>query len=228
MVERWAEWFEDFFATLAGLFSRKDLRGNAHGYLKALLAPVERKNTWQMAAYMGHVTPDRVKNLLRRTIWSWSGLRDRVRAFVVKHLGDPDAVLVLDETAFLKKGTKSVGVARQYAGITGQTENCQVAVFAAYVTVAGRALIDFSLYLGRTWAGERERCRQAGVPRERAGSVVTKPELGRRLVERTRCAGVPFAWVAADKPVRTGPQASRGPGTARQGLCDGRALRRDR
>ncbi|MCX5231498.1 IS701 family transposase [Streptomyces sp. NBC_00233] len=197
-VERWAEWFEDFFATLAGLFGRKDLRGNAHAYLKALLAPVERKNTWQIAAYMGHVTPDRVKNLLRRTSWSWSGLRDRVRAFVVEHLGDPEAVLVLDETAFLKKGVKSVGVARQYAGITGQTENCQVAVFAAYVTVAGRALIDFSLYLGKTWAGDKERCRQAGVPRERAGAVVTKPELGRRLVERTRCAGVPFAWVAAD------------------------------
>ncbi|MEU5431719.1 IS701 family transposase, partial [Streptomyces olivoreticuli] len=167
-------------------------------YLKALLAPVERKNSWQIAVHAGHVTPDRVKRLLRTARWSWSGLRDAVRAFAVAHLGDPDAVLVLDETAFLKKGSKSVGVAAQYAGITGQTENCQVAVFLAYVTPAGRALIDFALYLGKTWAGDRKRCREAGVPRERVKAVVTKPELGRRLVERARCAGVPFGWVAAD------------------------------
>ncbi|MGW2207702.1 IS701 family transposase [Streptomyces sp. NPDC001774] len=130
--------------------------------------------------------------------WSWAGLRDRVRAFVVEHLGDPGAVLVLDETAFIKKGTKSAGVARQYAGITGQVENCQVAVFLAYVAPKGRALIDFALYLGRAWDGDVERCREAGVPAGRAKAVVTKPELGRRLVEHARCAGVPFAWVAAD------------------------------
>ncbi|WP_316959748.1 IS701 family transposase [Streptomyces sp. TRM68367] len=117
---------------------------------------------------------------------------------MVEHRGAPDAVLVLDETAFLKKGSKSVGVAPQYAGITGQTENCQVAVFLAYVTPFGRALIDFALYLGKTWAGDAERCRKAGVPRERAKQVLTKPELGRHLVERARCAGVPFACVAAD------------------------------
>ncbi|MFF3159452.1 transposase [Streptomyces sp. NPDC057910] len=146
-----------------------------------------------MAVHAGHVTPDRVKNLLRRTVWSWSRLRDGVRAFVVEHLGDPGAVLVLDETAFLKKGTKSAGVARQYAGITGQVENCRVAVFLAYVTPAGRALIDFALYLGKGWAGDAERCREAGGPAGRAKAVVTKAELGRRLVERTRCAGVPFA-----------------------------------
>lgn len=137
-------------------------------YVKALLGPVERENSWQIAVHAGYVTPDRVKDLLRRTRWSWSGLRDGVRAFVVEHLGDPGAVLVLDETAFLKKGTKSAGVARQYAGITGQVENCQVAVFAVYVTSAGRALIDFALYLGKTWAGDAERCREAGVPADRA------------------------------------------------------------
>ncbi|MFD5513746.1 IS701 family transposase [Streptomyces sp. NPDC127051] len=180
------------------MFSRKDLRGNARAYVKALLGPVDRKNSWQIAVHAGYVTPDRVKDLLRRTRWSWSGLRDGVRAFVVEHLGDPQAVLVLDETAFLKKGTKSAGVARQYAGITGQVENCQVAVFAAYVTPAGRALIDFALYLGKTWAGDAERCREAGVPADRAKAVVTRAELGRRLVERTRCVGVPFARVAAD------------------------------
>lgn len=89
-------------------------------------------------------------------------------------------------------------MAPQYAGITGQTENCQVAVFPAYLTPFGRALIDFALYLGKAWAGDTERCREAGVPRERAKTVLTKPGLGRRLVERARCASVPFAWVAAD------------------------------
>jgi SRSO17 transposase len=197
-VEMWAEWFEDFFATLASLFCRVEPRLTARAYLKALLGTVERKNSWQISAYIGHATPDRVKDLLRKTAWSANALRDRVRAFVVAYLGDPDAVLVLDETAFLKKGTKSVGVSPQYAGITGQTENCQVAVFLAYVTPYGRALIDFALYLGKFWAGDIERCKEAGVPAERRKAVVTKPELGRRLVERARTAGVPFAWVAAD------------------------------
>lgn len=197
-VERWDGWFEDFFALLAGLWCRVEPRLTARAYLKALLGPVERKNTWQIAAYLGHTAPDKVKDLLRKTTWSWSQLRDRVREFTVEHLGDPEAVLVLDETAFLKKGDKSVGVAPQYAGITGQTENCQVAVFLAYVTPYGRALIDFALYLGRLWAGEAARCREAGVPRERARKVLTKPELGRIMVERARCARVPFAWVAAD------------------------------
>ncbi|MET8329975.1 IS701 family transposase [Streptomyces sp. NPDC005181] len=197
-VERWDGCFEDFFALLAGLWCRVEPRLTARSYVKALLGPVERKNTWQIAAHLGHATPDKVKDLLRKTTWEWSQLRDRVREFVVCHLGDPDAVLVLDETAFLKKGAMSVGVAPQYAGITGQTENCQVAVFAAYVTPYGRALIDFALYLGKTWAGDGGRCKKAGVPRQRAKAVATKPELGRRLVERTRCAGVPFAFVAAD------------------------------
>ncbi|MER7959328.1 IS701 family transposase [Streptomyces sp. NPDC096030] len=197
-IKMWDSWFEDFFATLASLFCRVEPRLTARAYLKALLGTVERKNSWQISAYIGHGAPDRVKALLRSAVWSADALRDRVRAFVVGHLGDPDAVLVLDETAFLKKGAKSVGVAAQYAGITGNTENCQVAVFAAYVTTAGRALIDFALYLGKTWAGDRERCKEAGVPRDRAKAVVTKPELGRRLIERTRTAGVPFAWVAAD------------------------------
>ncbi|MCY0923104.1 transposase, partial [Streptomyces sp. H27-G5] len=107
-VEMWAEWFEDFFASLASLFCRVEPRQTARAYLKALLGTVERKNSWQISAYIGHATPDRVKAPLRRTTWSANALRDRVRTFVVAYLGDPDAVLVLDETAFLKKGTKSV------------------------------------------------------------------------------------------------------------------------
>ncbi|MEW1914963.1 IS701 family transposase, partial [Kitasatospora sp. NPDC085895] len=197
-VELWSVWFEDFFARLAGLFGRVEPRLTARAYLRALLGPVERKNGWQIAAYLGDRTPDRVQVFLRRMAWSADELRDRVRAFVVEYLGDPQAVLVLDETAVLKKGRMSVGVAPQYAGITGQVENCQVAVFAAYVTPRGRALVDREIYLGKTWAGDAERCRRAGVPAVRRKAVVTKPELGRRMVERARRAGTPFAWVAAD------------------------------
>lgn len=222
---RWAAWFGDFFAALASLFGRAEPRLTARAYLKALLGTVERKNSWQIAAYIGHVAPDRVKNLLRRAVWSANELRDRVRAFVVEHLGDPDAVLVLDETVFLKKGDKSVGVAAQYAGITGNTANCQVAVFLAYATSYGRAFIDFALYLGRHWATDRQRCKEAGVPADRAKAVVTKPELGRRLVERARCASVPFAWVADDTVY--GQDRKLRAGLERHGkvLCDGGAVR---
>lgn len=107
-------------------------------------------------------------------------------------------MLVLDETAFLKKGTKSAGVARQYAGITGQIENCQVMVFCAYATDTGRALVDREPYVPAGWIQDAERCREARIPRPRAKEVITKPELGRRMVERCRRAGVPFGWVAAD------------------------------
>ncbi|WP_233289064.1 IS701 family transposase [Kitasatospora sp. MBT63] len=197
-VELWSVWFEDFFARIAGLFGRVEPRLTARAYLRALLGPVERKNGWQIAAYLGDRTPDRVQVFLRRMAWSADGLRDRVREFAVEYLGDPLAVLVLDETAVLKKGRMSVGVAPQYAGITGQVENCQVAVFAAYVTAKSRALVDRELYLGKTWAGDVARCRQAGVPTTRGKDVVTKPELGRRMVERAWRARTPFAWVAAD------------------------------
>lgn len=170
----------------------------AIAYLKALVAPVERKNGWQIAEHVGHVTPDRVQWFLARSTWCADQLRDALRSFVVRFLARPDGVLVLDETAFLKKGRMSAGVAPQYAGITGQIENCQVAVFCAYATDTGRALIDRELYLPATWCQDAGRCRTQRIPRPRAKAVVTKPELGRRMVERCRRAKVPFGWVAAD------------------------------
>jgi SRSO17 transposase len=197
-VRVWSDWFEEFFASLAGVFGRVDRRRLAMACLKALIAPVERKNGWQIAEYAGHASPDRVQWFLARSTWLADQLRDGVRSFVVQHLGRPDGVLVLDETAFLKKGRMSAGVARQYAGITGQVENCQVMVFCAYATDSGRALIDREAYVPAGWAGDGDRCHTARIPRQRAKEVVTKPELGRRMVERCRRAGVPFGWVAAD------------------------------
>ncbi|MFC8016365.1 MULTISPECIES: IS701 family transposase [Streptomyces] len=197
-VQVWSGWFEEFFASMARVFGRVDRRRTAVAYLKALIAPIERKNGWQIAEHVGHASPDRVQWFLSRSTWLADQLRDCVRSFVAAHLGRPDGVLVLDETAFLKKGTKSAGVARQYAGITGQVENCQVMVFCAYATDTGRALIDREAYVPAVWTKDAERCRDAKIPRPRAREVVTKPELGRRMVERCRRAGVPFGWVAAD------------------------------
>ncbi|MEN3586729.1 IS701 family transposase [Streptomyces sp. ZYX-F-203] len=197
-MQVWSGWFEEFFASLAWVFGRADRRRTAMAYLQALIAPVERKNGWQIAEHVGHATPDRVQWFLSRSTWLPDQLRDCVRSFVVTHLGRADGVLVLDETAFLKKGVKSAGVARQYAGVTGQIENCQVMVFCAYAVDTGRALIDREPYVPAVWTEDAARCREAKIPRPRAKEVITKPELGRRMVERCRRAGVPFGWVAAD------------------------------
>ncbi|WP_343243280.1 IS701 family transposase [Streptomyces sp. SID12501] len=197
-VQVWAGWFDDFFASLAGVFGRVEPRRMAMAYVKALVAPVERKNGWQIAEHVGHPSPDRVQWFLARSTWCADQLRDALRSFVVQFLARPDGVLVLDETAFLKKGRMSAGVAPQYAGITGQIENCQVAVFCAYATDTGRALIDRELYLPAAWCADAGRCRTQHIPRARAKAVVTKPELGRRMVERCRRVKVPFGWVAAD------------------------------
>ena len=197
-MQVWAGWFDDFFASLAGVFGRVEPRRMAMAYVKALVAPVERKNGWQIAEHVGHSSPDRVQWFLARSTWCADQLRDALRSFVVQFLARPDGVLVLDETAFLKKGRMSAEVAPQYAGITGQIENCQVAVFCAYATDTGRALIDRELYLPAAWCADAGRCRTQHIPRARAKAVVTKPELGWRMVERCRRAKVPFGWVASD------------------------------
>ena len=109
---------------------------------------------------------------------------------------NPAAVLAVDETGFLKKGRMSAGVARQYTGTAGRVENCQVGVFAAYVTPDGsRALIDRELYLPEKWTADRDRCRAAGIGEEVA--FAAKPRLAQDMLERALTAGVPFAWVAA-------------------------------
>jgi SRSO17 transposase len=115
---------------------------------------------------------------------------------VIEQLGDPDGVLIVDETGFLKKGTKSVGVQRQYSGTAGRIENCQIGVFLAYAGSAGRAFLDRELYLPKDWVADDARRREAGVPTEVA--FATKPGLARRMQERAFAAGVPAAWVAGD------------------------------
>ena len=150
----WARALDELMGRLGPRFGRVEPRRRALAYLRGLLAPVERKNGWQLAEAAGDRTPDGMQDFLGRMRWDADAVRDDLRAYVVEHLGDPGAVLVLDETGFVKKGTKSAGVQRQYSGTAGRVENCQVGVFLGYASRHGRALIDRALYLPEGWAGD--------------------------------------------------------------------------
>jgi SRSO17 transposase len=177
-------------------FARSEARRHAQAYLWGLLSPVERKNGWQLAEVVGDRTPYALQHLLGRADWDPDAVRDDLRAYVVEQVGDPHALLVLDETAVVKKGAASAGVAKQYAGSVGKLENAQVGVFLAYASPAGVAFLDRTLYLPEEWTTDRARCRAAGIPDDVA--FATKPELARRMLERARATGVPAAWVTAD------------------------------
>lgn len=195
-VQGWAQHLEALHHRIARRFARSEQRQRSLAYLKALLAPLERKNGWQVAEQMGATIPDGVQRLLNAADWNADSLRDDLRAYVVEHLGDPEAVLVLDETGFLKKGDKSVGVQRQYSGTAGRIENCQVGVFLCYASPKSAAFLDRTLYMPKDWVFAPERRCEAGVPSD--VRFATKPELGRKMLERALAAQVPFGWVTGD------------------------------
>jgi SRSO17 transposase len=178
-------------------FARAEPRRRVLAYLQGLLSPVDRKNGWQLAEAAGEASPAAIQHLLGRAVWDADAVRDELRAYVVEHLGDPTAVLVVDETGFLKKGTKSVGVQRQYSGAAGRIENSQIGVFLAYAGTTGHAFLDRELYLPQAWAEDPARRAEAGVPTDVA--FRTKPELARSMLERALAAGVPAAWVTGDE-----------------------------
>jgi SRSO17 transposase len=178
------------------LFARTDVRSHALSYLAGLLSPAERKNSWQLAEICGEPNPYGFQHLLGRADWDVDALRDRLRSYVTDYLAAPDAVGVIDETGFLKKGVHSAGVARQYSGTAGKIENCQIGVFLAYASDFGQTLLDRELYLPKDWTDDRERCRRAGIPDER--TFATKPALAQQMLERTFAAGVELAWVTGD------------------------------
>ena len=196
-VARWAKGIEGVHECIAGRFRRPEPRRRALDYLRGLLSPVERKNGWQLAEQAGDATPYGVQHLLSTYVWDAGLVRDDLRDYVVEHLGDVHGVLVVDETGFLKKGNKSVGVQRQYSGTAGRIENCQIGVFLTYASAQGRTLLDRELYLPRLWADDLERRREAGVPEKVA--FRTKPQLARRMLERSLESGVPFGWVTGDE-----------------------------
>jgi SRSO17 transposase len=182
---------------VAGRFARSEPRARVREYLSGLVAGLERKNGWTLAERAGEVSPDGMQRLLRRADWDIAGVRDDVRDYVIEQLGDHDGVLIADETGFVKKGTRSAGVQRQYSGTAGRTENCQVGTFLAYASVHGHALIDRELYLPQSWAGDRDRCGAAGIPDE--VEFTTKPRQAQAMLSRAIEAGVPFAWFTADE-----------------------------
>jgi SRSO17 transposase len=195
-LELWASSLRDVKARMRPLFTQERVAASASLFLDGLLGSEPRKTGWMRAEAAGDPGPWRQQAILGRGRWDADALRDIVRAYALETLAEPDAVLVLDETGFLKKGSASCGVARQYTGSAGKITNCQVGVFAAYVSRHGHALIDRALYLPREWAGNTARLAAAHVPSN--VRFATKPQLGVRIIERAIAAAVPFAWVAAD------------------------------
>src|SRR5271165_4633847 len=178
------------FAQAAGVFSNAAVRRHGRAYLLGLLSHTERKNSWSLAEFAGDASPDGMQRLLNFSPWDEDACRDATSRYVVRHLGDPGAVLAPDETGFLKKGRMSAGVARQYSGTAGRVENCQVGVFLAYCAPDGaRALVDRELYLPAKWTDDRERCRAAGIGDD--VPFATKPQLAKAMFARAVKAGVP-------------------------------------
>jgi SRSO17 transposase len=182
---------------LGGLFVRAEPRRQVGLYLEGLLSAVERKNGWQLAEHIGDARPWRTQRVLSHVRWDEAAARDLCRAYVIEQLADRDAVLIMDETGFLKKGRHSAGVTRQYSGTAGRVENCQIGVFLAYASKHGHALIDRELYLPKDWTEDAARRAAAGIPD--AVAFATKPELARRMIARALAAEVPFAWVLGDE-----------------------------
>ena len=194
---RWQTGLDELLGRVAGRFGRVELRRRARAFVRGLLADLPRKNCWTIAEHAGDANPDGMQHLLARAVWDHDAVRDDVRGYVVEHLGDPEAVLVVDETGDLKKGTSTVGVQRQYTGTAGRIENAQVAVYLVYAAAAGHAVIDRDLYLPRSWIDDPARCQAVGVP-DQVG-FATKPALAQAMVCRALDAGVLATWVAGDE-----------------------------
>jgi SRSO17 transposase len=182
---------------MAGRFVRVETRRRTRGFLFGLLADLPRKNCWTIAEHAGDSDPHGMQHLLNRASWDTDGVRDDLRDYVTTHLGDADAVLVVDETGDLKKGVCTVGVQRQYTGTAGRIENAQVAVYLTYAGARGHAMIDRELYLPKSWTTDHDRLVEAGVPEDI--EFLTKPALATGMLTRALNAGVPARWVAGDE-----------------------------
>src|ERR1700756_1957592 len=193
---RWQGELSALKVRLDPVFGRRELRETAAAFLEGLLSGVERKTGWLLAEQAGAARPYRMQSLLGRSRWAADELMHEVRSYAVEALGDPDGVLVVGETGFLKKGEHSVGVGRQYSGTAGRIETCQVGVFLSYASRFGHALIDRRLSLPKAWAGDEARRPKAAIPDDR--HFMTKPEIARDLIATALDAGMPCAYVLAD------------------------------
>ena len=195
-IATWAQEIDTIGLRLAGRFARSEPRRRVVNYLRGLLSHAPRKNGWQLAEEAGDETPHGVQHLLGRADWDADEVRDDLRAYLSDHLLDPRGIFILDETGFLKKGTKSAGVGRQYSGTAGRIENCQIGVFLAFTGRNGHALLDRELYLPQQWAGDTARRQAAHIPPE--VTFATKPQLAERMLQRAWKAGLKAAWVTGD------------------------------
>jgi SRSO17 transposase len=192
----WAEAFAAFCARFDDLFVRSESRQQMRKYVRGLVAPLERKTSWQLAELAQDRTPDRMQRLLYRVPWDADAARDRLEHFVLERFGDPDGIGVLDETGIPKKGIRSVGVAKQYCGAVGKLENCQVATLLTYASARGHVFLDRQLYLPEAWCRDRERRKRAHVPD--SVRFQTKPEQARAMLEHAWALGAPMRWVTGD------------------------------
>jgi len=198
-VRGWSNRFEKLYERVSGCFARRDLRSRARAYVRGLLGAVQRKNSWQLAEHVGAATPHGFQRLLGRASWDADALRDEVTRYAADHLlaEGESGVLIVDETGFLKKGDKSIGVQRQYSGTAGRIENCQVGVFLALVGSRGRALVDREVYLPKSWCDNQDRLREAKAPPE--ASFATKPNLAQQMIGRALDSGLRPRWVLGDE-----------------------------
>lgn len=199
MVRGWEVHFDELMENIGVCFRRCDLKRRAWSYVRGLLGSVQRKNGWQLAEHVGDATPHGLQRLLDRASWSADDVRNALTRYACQHLltdGD-HGVLIVDETGFLKKGDKSVGVQRQYSGTAGRIENSQVGVFLALASARGHALIDRELYLPKCWCEDPDRCRAANVPA--SIRFATKPQLARQMIERVLQSGMHPRWVLGDE-----------------------------
>jgi SRSO17 transposase len=205
-LEVWKTEFEQVCARFEGRWFRTESREHFRQYLRGLLAPLARKNSWTISEFTGERRPTAIQRFINLTPWDADGLRDAVRAYAMEHFADARAVLIADPTGFAKKGTKSAGVQRQYSGTLGRIDNCQIGTFLAYANTDGdRVLIDRELYLPqRSWCADPGRRAEAGVPEDVA--FATRPQQVAAMTARTVAAGVPFAWLAADEEFGQNPQ----------------------
>jgi SRSO17 transposase len=228
---RWHTALDALLDRIAGRFVRVETRRRARAFVLGLLADLPRKNCWTIAEHAGDASPYGMQHLLGRAVWDHDQVRDDVRRYVVEHLADPEAVLVVDETGDLKKGIHSAGVQRQYTGTAGRIENAQVAVHLVYASPAGHAGIDRELYVPQSWITDRDRCHAAGIP-ERV-RFATKPALATAMLTRALDAGIPAAWVTGDEVYGNSSQLrgaleARGIGYVLAVACDHRVPGADR
>ena len=195
-VEEWGGELRVLHNRLRQYFVRSEARDRAIEYLQGLLSEVKRKNGWQLAEQAGEATPDGMQRLLNSAVWNADAVRDELQRYIIEHVAEADGIVVVDETGFLKQGTHSAGVKRQYSGTAGRVANCQIGVFLTYASSQGHVLIDRELYLPKEWVDDRVRREEAKIPAEIA--FATKPVLARKMIERAVTQHLPFKWVTGD------------------------------